>query len=65
MPLNNQNRRKNKLDVLAYSIIWLYNIKQEIKNIKDDFKDFCENTSIKNQLHFIVKYSKKIAVNQN
>ena len=38
------------LDVLAYNLIRLYNIKQEIKNTTEDLEDFCESTSIKNQL---------------
>ena len=38
------------LDALAYNLIRLYNIKQEIKNTKEDLEDFCESTSIKNQL---------------
>ena len=35
------------LDTLAYNLIILYNIKQEIT---EDLEDFCESTSIKNQL---------------
>ena len=38
------------LDALAYNLIRLYNIKQEIKNTTEDLEDFCESTSIKNQL---------------
>ena len=38
------------LDALAYNLVRLYNIKQEIKNTKEDLEDFCESTSIKNQL---------------
>ena len=38
------------LDVLAYNLIRLYNIKQEIENTTEDLEDFCESTSIKNQL---------------
>ena len=38
------------LDTLAYNLIQLYNIKQKIKNTKEDLEDFCESTSIKNQL---------------
>ena len=37
------------LDALAYNLIRLYNIK-EIKNTTEDLEDFCESTSIKNQL---------------
>jgi transposase len=38
------------LDALAYNLIRLYNIKQEIQNTTEDLEDFCESTSIKNQL---------------
>ena len=38
------------LNALAYNLIRLYNIKQEIKNTTEDLEDFCESTSIKNQL---------------
>lgn len=38
------------LDALAYNLIRLYNLKQEIKNTTEDLEDFCESTSIKNQL---------------
>ena len=38
------------LDALAYNLIRLHNIKQEIKNTTEDLEDFCESTSIKNQL---------------
>ena len=38
------------LDSLAYNLIRLYNIKQEIENTTEDLEDFCESTSIKNQL---------------
>ena len=38
------------LDALAYNLIRLYNIKQEIENTTEDLKDFCESESIKNQL---------------
>ena len=38
------------LDALAYNLIRLYNIKQEIENTTEDLEDFCESTSIKNQL---------------
>ena len=31
-------------------LIQLYNIKQEIENTTKDLEDFCESTSIKNQL---------------
>ena len=37
------------LDALAYNLIRLYNIKQEIKNTTEDLEDFCKSTS-KNQL---------------
>ena len=40
------------LDALAYNLIRLHNIKQEIKNTTEDLEDFCESTSIKNQLKF-------------
>ena len=38
------------LDALAYNLIRLHNIKQEIENTTEDLGDFCESTSIKNQL---------------
>jgi hypothetical protein len=38
------------LDTLAYNLIRLYNIKQEIRNIIEDLEDSCESTSIKNKL---------------
>ena len=38
------------LDALAYNLIRLYNIKQEIENTTEDLEDFCESTYIKNQL---------------
>ena len=38
------------LDALAYNLIRLHNIKQEIKNTTEDLEDFCESSSIKNQL---------------
>ncbi len=38
------------LDALAYNLIRLYNIKQEIENTAEYLEDFCESTSIKNQL---------------
>ena len=38
------------LDALAYNLIRLYNIKQKIENTTEDLEDFCESTSIKNQL---------------
>ena len=38
------------LDALAYNLIRLHNIKQEIENTTEDLEDFCESTSIKNQL---------------
>ena len=38
------------LDALAYNLIRLHNIKQEIENKTEDLEDFCESTSIKNQL---------------
>ena len=38
------------LDALAYNLLRLYNIKQEIKNAKEDLEDFCESTSIKKQI---------------
>ena len=38
------------LNALTYTVIQLYNIKQEIKNTTEDLKDFCEIISIKNQL---------------
>ena len=38
------------LDALAYNLIRLYNIKQETENTTEDLEDFCESTSIKNQL---------------
>ena len=38
------------LDALVYNLIQLYNIKKEIENTTEDLEDFCESTSIKNQL---------------
>ena len=38
------------LDALAYNLIRLYNIKQNVENTTEDLEDFCEITSIKNQL---------------
>ena len=38
------------LDALAYNLIQLYNMKQEIKNTTEDLEYFCESTSIKKQL---------------
>lgn len=38
------------LDALAYNLIRLYNLKHEKKNTKEDLEDFCESTSIKNNL---------------
>ena len=38
------------LDTLAYNLIRLYNIKQEIRNTIEDLEDSCESTSIKNKL---------------
>ena len=46
----NRNEQKLYLDALAYNLIRLYNIKQEIENTTEDLEDFCESTSIKNQL---------------
>ena len=37
-------------DAIAYNLIRLYNLKQEIQNTTEDLEDFCESTSIKNQL---------------
>ena len=45
-----KTEEKINLDALAYNLIRLYNIKQEIKNTTEDLEDFCESTSIKNQL---------------
>ena len=38
------------LDTLAYNLIRLYNIKQEIRNTIEYLEDSCESTSIKNKL---------------
>ena len=38
------------LDALAYNLIRLYNIKQEIENTTEDLEDFFESISIKNKL---------------
>ena len=38
------------LDALAYNLIRLYNITQEIKNTKEDLENFCERESIIHQL---------------
>ena len=45
-----KTEEKINLDSLAYNLIRLYNIKQEIKNTTEDLQDYCESTSIKNQL---------------
>lgn len=45
-----RTEEKINLDALAYNLIRLYNIKQEIENTTEDLEDFCESTSIKNQL---------------
>lgn len=38
------------LDALAYNLIRLYNITQEIENSTEDLENFCERKSIMNQL---------------
>ena len=38
------------LDALAYNLIQLYNIKQEIENTTEDLEDLFESISIKNKL---------------
>ena len=38
------------LDALAYNLIRLYNITQEIKNSKEDLENFCERESVIHQL---------------
>jgi len=38
------------LDALAYNIIRLYNIKQEIGNTQKDLENFCERESVIHQL---------------
>ena len=45
-----KTKEKINLNPLTYNLIRLYNIKQEIKNTTEDLEDFCESTSIKNQL---------------
>ena len=45
-----KTEEKINLDTLAYNLIRLYNIKQNIENTTEDLEDFCESTSIKNQL---------------
>ena len=45
-----KTEEKINLDALAYNLIRLYNIKQNIENTTEDLEDFCESTSIKNQL---------------
>ncbi len=39
------------LDAPAYNLIRLYNITQEIKNIKEDLENFCERESVIHQLN--------------
>ena len=54
------------LDALAYNLTILYNIKQEIKNTTEDLEDFCESTSIKNQLQPTATiFEKNIVRNKN
>ena len=45
-------RREERLylDALAYNLIRLYNITQEIKNTKEDLENFCEQESLMPQL---------------
>ena len=38
------------LDALAYNLIRLYNMTQEIKNSKEDLENFCERESVIHQL---------------
>lgn len=38
------------LDALAYNLIRLYNITQEIENSIEDLENFCERESVLNQL---------------
>ena len=38
------------LDALAYNLIRLYNITQEIENSKEDLENFCERESVMHQL---------------
>ena len=38
------------LDALAYNLIRLYNITEEIKNTTEDLEDFCERESTIHQL---------------
>ena len=38
------------LDALAYNLIRLYNITQEIENSTEDLENFCESESVMNQL---------------
>ena len=47
---NDKNRRKTQLDALAYNLIQLYNMTQEIKNSKEDLENFCERESVIHQL---------------
>lgn len=45
-----KTEEKINLDALAYNLIRLYNLKQQNKNTNEDLEDFCESTSIKNEL---------------
>ena len=45
-----KTEEKINLDALAYNLIQLHNIKQEIKNTTQNLEDFCESTFLKNQL---------------
>ena len=38
------------LDAVAYNLIRLYNITQEIENTKEDLENFCERESVIHQL---------------
>ena len=46
------------LDALAYNLIRLYNITQEINNSKEDLENFCERESVIHQLKLDKQYFK-------
>ena len=45
-----QTEERLNLDALAYNLIRLHNITQEIKNSKEDLENFCERESVIHQL---------------
>ena len=45
-----KTEERPNLDAIAYNLIQLYNIIQEIKNSKEDLENFCERESVVHQL---------------